>query len=178
MSFCILFQNDYYNYKCGIQILDADAEHDGDWSCTMEEWDGHGGTGVWRSHTFKVIVELPTTTTAATTSATTETTTSDPVADFLVQNQDAMIGGAVSFVVVTGLIITGICLKCKKKAEDSTETKLDNLNRSKNNLDSGSKKKMNNDRSGSEEMADYETNIYDGGENENYDYGGNYTYVE
>ena len=40
-----IFQGTYKNYECGIEVSNADAEDDGEWTCEIESWVKRGKRG-------------------------------------------------------------------------------------------------------------------------------------
>merc|ERR1719328_102930 len=63
------FRGSYDSYECGLEISEAEAADDGEWSCDIESYVKYGkrGDGKMASKKFSVSVEIPTTTTTTTT---------------------------------------------------------------------------------------------------------------
>ena len=53
-----MFQGDYNNYECGLEISDADAEDNGDWTCEFEYWDKAGVRGDAEIVKVKIFSEI------------------------------------------------------------------------------------------------------------------------
>ena len=45
VSKLMIFQGTYKNYECGIEVSNADAEDDGEWTCEIESWVKRGKRG-------------------------------------------------------------------------------------------------------------------------------------
>ena len=41
----MIFQGTYKSYECGIEVSNADAEDDGEWTCEIESWVKRGKRG-------------------------------------------------------------------------------------------------------------------------------------
>ena len=70
------YLGDYDNYRCGIRIYDVRPDESGEWTCSLDDYDGNGyGYGTQVEQSFDVEVKLKTTTTTTTTTTTPKTTT-------------------------------------------------------------------------------------------------------
>ena len=66
----VKYVGDYKHYKCAIKLYHIGMEHDGEWTCELEDYDNHGS---FERESMKInFIPIPTTTTTTTTTSTTD----------------------------------------------------------------------------------------------------------